>query len=104
MVKVLGNQELPDAVEGVRTEVGNGDKGLMDPLSSEGLTGIKRTENWGVYTGAEGGLWERTVNVEKGGGACGGSLVGLGEPGGGWSGMGGGEAGPGEHLRGLWRA
>lgn len=47
MVKVLGNQELPDAVEGVRTEVGNGDKGLMDPLSSEGLIGIRRTENWG---------------------------------------------------------
>lgn len=46
-VQVLGNQELPDAVEGVRTEVGNGDKGLMDPLSSEGLTGIRRTENWG---------------------------------------------------------
>lgn len=44
-VQVLRNQELPDAVEGVRTEVGNGDKGLMDPLSSEGLTGIRRTEN-----------------------------------------------------------
>lgn len=49
MVKVLGKQELPDAVEGVRTEVGNGDKGLMDPLSSEGLTGIRTTENWGVH-------------------------------------------------------
>jgi hypothetical protein len=34
-------------VEGVRTEVGNGDKGLMDPLSSEGLTRIRTTENWG---------------------------------------------------------
>lgn len=55
MVKVLGKQELPDAVEGVRTEVGNGDKGLMDPLSSEGLTGIRTTENWGCTQERRGG-------------------------------------------------
>lgn len=46
-VQVLGNRELPDAGEGVKTEVGSGDKGLTDPLSREGVTGIRRTENWG---------------------------------------------------------
>lgn len=41
-----------------------------------------------MYAGAEGALREGTVNVEKGGGACSGSLVGLGKPGDGWSRMG----------------
>lgn len=53
-VKGLGSRELPDAGDGVKTEVGSGDKGLTDPLSSEGLTGTGGTGSRGCEQGRRG--------------------------------------------------